>query len=214
MGSMNRVVFLIDGFNLYHSVLDISKVLHMPCLKWLDINAFCSSFLSNIGNGASLEKIYYFSAFAYHLRNADALQRHIDYVECLKSTGIEPILGYFKPKKVKCSKCYKEFIKHEEKATDVGIAVKLLEVLFNKDCETVVLVTGDTDIIPAIETANRMFPNNETVVAFPFARKNDELVDVAPRSFKIHVNSYKNNQFPNPVVLQDGTTIAKPLVWV
>jgi uncharacterized LabA/DUF88 family protein len=92
--------------------------------------------------------------------------------------------------------------------------VKLLEVLSNKDCETVVLVTGDTDIIPAIETANRMFPYSETMVAFPFARKNDELVDVAPRSFKIHVNSYKNNQFPNPVVLQDGTTIAKPLVWV
>ncbi len=109
--------------------------------------------------------------------------------------------------------CRREFIKHEEKATDVGIAVKLLEVLSNKDCETVVLMTGDTDIIPAIETANRMFPDNETLVAFPFARKNDELKDAAPRSFKIRVNSYTNNQFPDPVVLLDGTTITKPLIW-
>ncbi|MGD0855328.1 MAG: NYN domain-containing protein [Dehalococcoidia bacterium] len=211
---MNRVVFLIDGFNLYHSIRDISSFLHIPCLKWLNINALCTSLLSTISLDARLEKVYYFSAYAHHLGDADVLKRHVDYIECLKSTGIEPILGNFKPKKVKCSKCNREFIKHEEKATDVGIAVKLLEVLSNKDCETVVLVTGDTDIIPAIETANRMFPYSETMVAFPFARKNDELVDVAPRSFKIHVNSYKNNQFPNPVVLQDGTTIAKPLVWV
>lgn len=88
---MNRVVFLIDGFNLYHSIRDISGILHIPCLKWLDINAFCGSFLSNVGRNASLEKIYYFSAFAYHLNDPDALERHMDYIECLKSTGIKTI---------------------------------------------------------------------------------------------------------------------------
>jgi len=210
---MNRVIFLIDGFNLYHSICDISYRLNIPCLKWLDINAFCSSFLSNVGGGANLEKIYYFSAYAYHLGDADILKRHAKYIECLESTGVEPILGVFKPKKVRCSKCNRIFIKHEEKATDVGIAVKLLEVLSNKDCETVVLITGDTDIIPALETTNRMFPNNQILMAFPFGRKNEEFMGIAPRSFKIHVDSYKNNQFPDPVVLLDGTIIAKPLVW-
>ena len=210
---MNRVIFLIDGFNLYHSIRDISNILKVPCLKWLDIRAFCASFLSTIGNGAQLEKIYYFSAYAYHLGDFDSLQRPANYIECLKSTGIEPILGNFKRKKVMCSICKREFIKHEEKATDVGIAVKLLEVLSNEDCDTVVLMTGDTDIIPATETAKRMFPDNETLVAFPFARKNDELKGVAPRSFKIRVNSYVNNQFPDPVDLPDGATITKPLIW-
>jgi len=150
------------------------------------------------------------------MKDTSVVERHTDYIECLKSTGIEPVMGDFKSKKVICSHCHKEFRKHEEKVTDVGIGVKLIEVFANKDCETVVLITGDTDVRPAIETAHRMFPYNEVLVAFPFNRKNDELKLVAPRSFKIHVDSYKNNQLPPRVMLVGKTirTINKPSAWV
>jgi hypothetical protein len=126
-------------------------------------------------------------------------------------------MGDFKRKKVKCSLCQREFWKHEEKATDVAIGVKMIEVLFNRKCETVVVISGDTDIIPAIKTAHRLFPNNEILVAFPFNRKNDEFAPIAPRSFKIHIDSYKNSQLPPRVMLRTGTiikTINKPSAWV
>ena len=210
---MNRVVFLIDGFNLYHSTLDI-KFHHKGLLvKWLNIHGLCDSFLHNVGNRATLEKIYYFSAYAYHLNDPSIIQRHSDYIECLKSTGIEPILGRFKPKPTKCTLCKREFVKHEEKETDVAIASKLMEVLGKKECETVVLVTGDTDIVPAIKTANSLFPGNLVLCAFPFGRKNKELQQIAPRSFKIRLKSYVNNPFPNPVVLANGAEIYKPASW-
>jgi uncharacterized LabA/DUF88 family protein len=211
---MNRVIFLIDGFNLYHSIVDIQRYQrNHPILKWLNIHGFCSSFLHIIGANAKLEKIYYFSAYAYHLNDQSIVQRHMDYIECLKSTGIEPILGRFKPKKVTCSRCHRDFMKHEEKETDVAISVKLLEVFFKKECDTVCIVTGDTDIIPAIKTANCLFPDKHVLCAFPLYRKNDELLEIAPDSFKIHINSYKNNQFLDPVVLPIGDKIYKPTSW-
>ena len=210
---MNRVIFLIDGFNLYHSIVDIRHHHNGLLVKWLNINSLCRSFLQIIGVGSTLEKIYYFSAYAFHLKDPGVTQRHSDYIECLKSTGIEPILGRFKPKDVGCPVCNSVFVKHEEKETDVAIATKLLEVFTLKQCETVVLVTGDTDLVPAIKTTKSLFPGNTALFAFPFARKNKELAKLAPKSFKIHVNSYISNQFPNPVVLSGGKTIYKPSNW-
>jgi uncharacterized LabA/DUF88 family protein len=207
------VIFLIDGFNLYHSILDIQY--HHPDIhvKWLNIYNFCFSFLHIINTKASLEKIYYFSAYATHLNDHDTIKRHSNYIDCLKSTGIEPILGRFKPKIVNCPYCKKGFEKHEEKETDVAIAIKLIEVLAKNECDIVVLVTGDTDVIPAINTAKSLFQNKSVLCAFPFGRKNKELQNVAPQSFKIGINSYINNQFPNPVLLRNQTQLYKPSTW-
>jgi uncharacterized LabA/DUF88 family protein len=210
---MNRVIFLIDGFNLYHSTLDIRNRNHGLLVKWLDIHSLCASFLYTIDTKATIEKVYYFSAYAYHMKDTDVTKRHAAYIECLKSTGVEPILGRFKEKTVNCPLCNRDFVKHEEKETDVAIAIKLLEVLVNKQCETVVLMTGDTDIVPAVKTTKLLFPERAIVFAFPFGRQNNELAKIVSHSFKIRVDSYIKNQFPDPVVLPDGKTISKPASW-
>jgi uncharacterized LabA/DUF88 family protein len=206
------VIFLIDGFNLYHSIMDINyhKGIH---LKWLNIYGLCNSFLHLIDTRATLAKIYYFSAYAYHVKSPGVIKRHKDYIKCLESTGVEPVLGRFKPKIVTCSVCRHNFIKHEEKETDVAIATKLFQVLYERECETTVLVTGDTDIVPSIKTAKILFPDNDFLFAFPFGRKNNELVTIAPNSFKIGLNSYINHQFPDPFVLSNGDKISKPPSW-
>ncbi len=210
---MNRVIFLIDGFNLYHSICDIQKLPKNLSLKWLNIYSFCSSFLQLIDSKARLKEIYYFSAYATHLNDLGIINRHMNYIKCLESTGVIPILARFKPKTITCAHCGRHFVKHEEKETDVAIAAKLLEVFSKNECETVVLITGDTDIIPAIKSARSLFCGKTILCAFPFGRKNKELVSVAPKSFKIHVNSYINNQFPDPVVLSNGEKIYKPSSW-
>lgn len=211
-GCFKTLPFLIDGFNLYHSVLDV-KHIHGVLTKWLNIYSLCNSFLYIIGSGATLKKIYYFSAYAHHLNAPDVIQRHTDYIECLKSTGIEPILGRFKPKTIRCPHCRRTFEKNEEKETDIAIATKLFEVLANNECESVVLVTGDTDIVPAIKTVIKQFPCNTVLFAFPFSRKSKELKRLAPRSFNIRVDSYTANQFDDPVMLSNGNTIFKPSTW-
>ncbi len=212
---MNRVTFLIDGFNLYHSVRKASKHLNGASTKWLDIRALCSSYLYIIGGGAQLEEIHYFSALARHLEavNPDVTRRHVEFLECLRGTGIQDELGRFKRKDVWCPHCNQTFIRHEEKETDVAIAVKLMELLHTGACETVVLVTGDTDLAPAVRTAQRLFPASSVLFAFPYFRKNKELAKLAPRSFEIKKEHYAKYQLPDPVVLPDGRMFSKPADW-
>lgn len=211
---MNRVGFLIDGFNLYHSILRLKKDTGYSA-KWLDISSLCRSYLHLFGKDASLDSIYYFSAIPYYLRHRapDKITRHKDYIACLEATGIHIELGRFKEKDVYCHRCKSMILKHEEKETDVAIAVRLLELFFTDTCDTAVIVSGDTDLAPAVERCMMNFKNKKVVFAFPFARKNNELLRLAPESFSISKKQYIKHPLPNPVILKDGRNINKPATW-
>ena len=207
-----RTIFLIDGFNLYHSVVDIGKE-DIGCnVKWLDIYSLCKSYLHLIGTHATIESVYYFSALAYHLNDPNVIKRHEEYIKCLAVTGIIVQLSRFKEKTITDSQGRK-FIRHEEKETDVAIASQLFEVLYKDMCDSVVIITGDTDLAPAVKTVKKLFPNKYVIFAFPYRRKNEELATLAPGSFKIRKGSYIKHQFPKPFKLSNGTEIFKPPSW-
>lgn len=210
----NRTVFLIDGFNVYYSVRDIEYYTGLK-VKWLDYYSLCESYLSVIGGGAILKDIYYFSAYAFHLNDPDIIKRHRAYIKCLKDRGIKVQLSRFKKKRIKCTRCNRRFTGHEEKETDVAIASKMLELLAKDECDCVILVTGDTDLAPAVKTAKNLYePKGKRIIfAFPYRRKMDELDRMAPGSFQIHDQIYMNYQLPDPYPLSDGTTITKPPDW-
>ena len=104
---MNRVTFIIDGFNLYHSVREAAKLLNSPT-KWLNIKDLCSVYLGTISGIVSekttLESIYYFSAFAKHLLSVDpkVVVRHKKLIKCLEDSGIQVELSRFKSKEIRC----------------------------------------------------------------------------------------------------------------
>lgn len=208
---MNRTTFVIDGFNLYHSCRDIAQY-HKINVKWLNIHSFCSSLVRDISASAVLAHIYYYSAYAFHLGDPSVIQRHQKYIQCLKATGVVVEMGRFKEKTITCPRCNSNFLRHEEKETDVAVASKLFELLSKNECDTVVLVTGDTDLIPAVKTAKRLFLNSSIVIAFPFKRKNEDLAKLVP-SLTIKPKRYVQHQFPDPFVLPDGTIMNKPSTW-
>jgi uncharacterized LabA/DUF88 family protein len=211
---MNRVTFLIDGFNIYHSTLDLKRRYGI-CTKWLDLTSLCKSYIALFGKGAKVQAIYYFSAIADYLitQNPDKIKRHREYIACLQSTGINVELARFKEKEVFCDRCRTLIVKHEEKETDVALAIKVFEIFHNNECDTAVLVTGDTDLAPAIKTCRALFPGKRIVFCFPFLRKNKELAALAPDSFSINKKQYIKHQLPNPVVLTSGKEIFKPDSW-
>lgn len=218
---MNRTSFLIDGFNLYHSVRDIQRDFGLRT-KWLDIYALCKSFLQWVGDNAVIQNIYYFSAYAYHLNDPDIIERHETYIKCLRDTGIKDEMSRFKEKEITCPKynphaitcedCNGRILRHEEKETDVSMAIKLYELFSTNACDTAVLVTGDTDLVPVIKTSNTLFPTKSIKFIFPYLRKNKEIANLAP-SLTIKPKQYQKFQLPDPFQLADGTTIPKPSVW-
>jgi uncharacterized LabA/DUF88 family protein len=213
----NRTIFLIDGFNLYHSLRDASHDLGLKGrqTRWLDIFGLCQSYLSNIGNNAQICGIYYFSAIAKYLLSVvpDIEARHRAYAECLADTGVTVEFARFKKKKSGCPHCTKNITRHEEKETDVAIAAKLLEICFLDQCDTVIIVSGDTDIVPAVHTARRLFPKKEIGFLLPYKRHNKELKTISRLHFSIARTTYAKHQFPDPYVTSNGKQINKPPKW-
>jgi uncharacterized LabA/DUF88 family protein len=206
-----RVCFLVDGFNVYHSIVEALEQHKAKPMKWLDLIGLCRSYLSAIGRDATLERVFYFSAPADF--SPPKAERHATYVAALRHTGVAVQLGRFKEKDVRCPKCGATFKRHEEKETDVAVAVKLLELFTVNACDAIALVTGDTDLAPAIRTAKALFPDKRIWAVFPFRRLNLELKALAHGSIKIKAKAYFSHQLPNPLKVSDTELIWKPPGW-
>ena len=214
---MIRTSFLIDGFNLYHSVKTASHDLGLggKQTRWLDIRSMCQSYLHLIDTTARLSEIYYFSALAKHLeiKKPDVTVRHRAYIRCLEHTGVTVELHRFKKSLTFCQKCNQTFNRREEKETDVAMATRMLELLFLDKCDTIVLITGDTDIVPAVKTAQNIFSRKEIIFMMPYKRHNKELANLAPRHFDISSNNYTKHQFSDPFITKKKKEIHKPSAW-
>lgn len=219
---MLRTTFLVDGFNVYHSLCQASEDLAFSgaancSTRWLDLRGLFQNLISSgIGPGlrqkAELCDIFYFSALPNH-KSAQTIERHKNYIRCLESTGVKVELGRFKMKDVWCSGCRQSTRHWEEKESDVAISVRLAEIALRGKCDVAVLVTGDTDIAPAVRMVRDIAPDLKIVLAFPYRRKNDELGVLADFSLNITKKNYLKHQFAQPVTLQDGSEIQKPSHW-
>jgi NAD kinase len=176
----------------------------------------CASYLSAIGDNAQIVDIYYFTAIARHLlaSDPDIEKRHTSYTDCLADTGVSVEFARFKKKKISCPHCRQTIVRHEEKETDVAIASKLLEVCHYDQCDTVIIVSGDTDIVPAVHTVRRMFPTKRIGFLLPYNRHNKELILLSPKThFLIAKTTYPKFQFPDPYVAAGGKLTPKPPKW-
>jgi uncharacterized LabA/DUF88 family protein len=213
-----QAVFLVDGFNLYHSLRQLGKICGKQ-VKRLDIRELVNMSASKVrsvfpGERVAVKEIFYFSALATHLTTTDrdVVNRHCTYISALESTGVKVVLSKFKPKDVTCPACRKEFTRHEEKETDVALGLSLVES-FARGADAVVLVSGDSDLMPAIRSARRLFPHKKIGVAFPFNRRTTELEQAVDFSFQIRQKEVERSEFPATLKLPSGTEIHKPASW-
>jgi uncharacterized LabA/DUF88 family protein len=203
---MPRVVCLIDGFNLYHSINENPS---LKQFKWLDLQSFAHSFLRS---GETLTDLYYFTSLAYW----DALkqERHKRYIRVLKDRGIKVVYGKFKAKDAVCRICGKSYTSPEEKRTDVNIAVTLFRLAHEDQFDTALLISGDTDLAPAVEAVVGSFPQKRVGVIFPMNRTNLELEAAALFTVHIKYGRIIGHRLPDSVTLKDGTTITCPPEWM
>ncbi|HWZ60546.1 MAG TPA: NYN domain-containing protein [Gemmatimonadaceae bacterium] len=183
--------------------------------KWIDLAGLCRSYLPQLGATAALDRVHYFSALASHLgpTNPDVVRRHQVFLRALKGSGVIVELAHFKRRDRTCGACGARIKIYEEKETDVAIAVTLVELATGGACETIVLVSGDTDLAPALRAARRLAPAVRLCAVFPFGRHNRELQQLADLSFKVPEGKYAQHQFPDPLILSNGKTVRKPATW-
>lgn len=215
---MARVSFFFDGFNIYHSLKDYPKpgtsdpFNYKPKYHkylWLDFYSLAERF---VRKQDTISSVYYFTAYATW--KPRAMQRHQLLTRALESRGVEIVHGKFKEKDRHCPKCSRYYQAHEEKQTDVNIAVRLLREAVCNSFDTAIVATNDTDIIPAIETVKDLYPTKKIGVLFPIDRWASELKAACHFWRKIQKKDLSKSQFPNPIILPGGVTLHKPLSWV
>lgn len=75
------------------------------------------------------------------------------------------------------------------------------------------VMSGDTDLMPAVQAAKSLFPAKSVCFAFPYKRQNNVLMQVSDVHFRIRAHRYGKYQFPDPVIAKDGSAIHCPPSW-
>lgn len=204
---MNRVSFFIDGFNVFHS-LDCKKSYYK--YKWLDYSALAKCFITSKD---TIADIYYFTAYA-EWEPAKKV-RHQLLIRALTMQGVKIIFGKFKLRDKKCRHCHKTYQTFEEKQTDVNISIKLFQCAYDDTFDTGILVTGDSDIVPAIKAVKESFPAKRIGLVIPIGRSAEEMKNACDFHMKMKEKHLTDSQFPDSIVIDaaKNITLNRPPNW-
>lgn len=131
--SRKRIQCFVDGFNLYHAVDKLGD----DHLKWYNLRQLVSNFIDPTTQ--EITDVFYFSAYANWLPSAVA--RHKEYVKAITAMGCQPVMGVFKEKDRSCRSCKNTWKAHEEKETDVNIALWLIRGAFKNHYDEAFVVS-------------------------------------------------------------------------
>lgn len=156
----DRAAFFIDGFNLYHAIDDLDK----PHLKWLDLWSLSGRLIPQ--RSETLVSVIYCSALATHMR--PKMLRHRIYIAALEASGVKCVMGKFKRKPpVRCNECGNSWRSHEEKESDVNLAIHLLDGAHLNAFDHAYLVTADSDLRAAVRMCRERFPDKKITSVAP-----------------------------------------------
>ena len=194
-----RYRFYIDGFNVYNAILD-----HCPQYLWLNYYRFAQNMMLSAD---TLSGVTYFSAYADWEPAEKA--KHQEYVFLLRNSGVHITLGRFKVKKRWCELHSHECVKHEEKQTDVNIAVAVLGDAANNRFDRAIIISADSDLVPIVRAVRDLGKRVKVGVMTPVGRESIDLVAAA--DFRRHMTEemLAQSQFP-AISTINGHTIIRP----
>jgi hypothetical protein len=144
-------------------------------LMWLDIQGLSASLLLP---SQQLVGVKYFTSPISS--NKGKQERQNRYLDALRTRPlVEIVFGRFQPDRKECAKCGHPGYHPQEKKTDVNIAVNLICDALEDRYDTAILITGDSDLVPAVEAVRKLTPQKRIVIAFPPNRRSDELATIS-----------------------------------
>lgn len=219
----------IDGYNLYYGVLRGTSY------KWLDIFKLFQKIATEQNPQARLEKVKFFTAPVkanFSSRGQQATQSQALYHKALQTKypdHIEIIEGYFQLSKGNFPIYQTPIDKDneidvwrlEEKQTDVNIAVHLYRDVTIESYEQVIIISNDSDIVPALDFIKKDFSNTIIGAVLPKIKPKGKQPEGISKEIRkradwtrhyILENELANSQLPLKVPTRKKT-IFKPDYW-
>lgn len=202
-----RLVFYIDGFNLYFGL----KESGWKRYYWLNLQEMCTKL---IRPNQKVVKVRYFTA-RINQTNEDKRLRQLTYLEALESLPLVEIhYGIYLATPQKCFRCGHTFLKHNEKKSDVNIAVKMLVDAMDDLYDSAVLISADSDLTPPIEAIKKYFPEKRVLLFFPPNRHSASLKDICHSYCGVlRKTTFLRSQLPDTVLSKTGFQLERPDYW-
>lgn len=205
-----RSIIYVDGFNLFYGALKGST--H----RWLNLDRY----FQMLRQADDIRRIHYFTARTV----SPASPSQDAYLRALATLPLVNIIeGKFKEREVHCrvAACTHAGSKvvrvPTEKRTDVNIALQLLDDAYQDQCDTFVIVSGDSDLVPALEMVKARFSQKKIVVYVPtrdpVRGAATELRGAANQDRTLPLALLSKSQFPAQVPDGRGGIIHKPAGW-
>lgn len=164
-----RVIVYVDGFNFYYGLKADSK---WKKYYWLDIVGFFERFMRN---NQELVCVKYFSA---RPDDDEKNTRQYAFFQANKENPkFQLILGKYLKKEITCYRCGNVIHTHEEKETDSRIVAQIIFDSYEKNCDIAIIVSADSDMIPAIEIAKSI--GQKVFIYFPPNHYSSNLSSIA-----------------------------------
>lgn len=212
-----RCTIYVDAFNWYFGIFQ-----HRPAWKWLN----AQSFFETLRLDEEVVAVKFFTALVDPLKHVstrrDRQKRYLKALGTLPKVKI--ILGKYQERTVTCQarECMRrlEYQVPEEKKTDVNMAVNLLEDAVRGLTDSMVIVSGDSDLEPAVEWVRRNYAPIKITVYIPVLeherqlRRNDNYHRMGVTCKPLPLADIPRHAFPATVRVSESETIARPPEWV
>lgn len=208
-----RVSFYIDGFNFYNGLKAKSTVdRYWKKFYWINFVEFCKQFL---GPDQILEQVKYFTAPPLNVQKQKRQGKLFKANRLLNPTKLEFIIGKYYKINIDCPNCNSTFQKPEEKRTDVNISVHLIgDCALNKS-DSLILISADSDLVPAVSFIKDNFPYKKIKIYFPPERSSADLFYTMSRKVVYLANNkgkFERSVMPN-TVQAGGQSVTIPAQW-
>jgi len=218
---MASVVALIDGFNMYGALnANVRWKKPFAKYKWINYWRLMEQYLRP---GETLKAVRLFTAYPEDgMYDWQAKRvRHVLLVDVQRDFGVDITLGRFARRERQClvpasaGGCGKMFTRHEEKNTDVNIAITLVGLAYERAYDTALLVTADGDLITAVDKAKAAFPRGRIVNIPPIGRFLDAryLAPSVDAQLRMKERHLRSAALPKTLTLTNGRIVHCPIEW-
>ncbi len=206
-----RTFVYIDGLNLYYRALKGTP------WKWLDLSTLLTRILQPHHDILRIK--YYTARVSGTFGDPTQQQRQRKYISALRKTQpkIEISFGHFLSHKVRMPLARQdtvprmvEVIKTEEKASDVNLAVHLLNDSWLDVYDCAVVISNDSDLAEAMRLVGHQNGKRIGLITPGKHRPSRKLMEHADFSRRIRDNALRQSLLPDQI---PGTNIRKPSCW-